>query len=143
MSNITAANAVYTLNIPGILLASSQLVGFAADDIFDTDPVETAEISMGVDGRLSAGFVFVPIPQGISLQADSPSIAVFDLWRNTEVANKTKFFAQGQIKLPAVGKKWALSNGVLRTYPVIPNAGRVLKPQKFYITWEQAFSQSA
>lgn len=143
MPNITAANSVYILNIPNVLLAPVQLQGFAADDIFDTTPVEAAETLMGVDGILSAGFVFVPVEQGISLQADSASNAAFDAWWTQEQANKTKYPASGQIRLPAIGTKWALTNGYLVTYPIIPNAGRTLKPRKFMIRWQSAFPQAA
>lgn len=143
MGIITAANAVYILTIPNVLQAPIQLQGFAADDVFDTEPLEAAETLMGVDGILSAGFVFVPVPQSISLQADSASIAVFDAWWTQEQAQKTKFPASGQIKLPSIGTKWALSNGYLVTYPVIPNAGRTLKPRKFMIRWQSAFPQAA
>src|ERR1700692_2768327 len=106
MSNITAANAVYILSIPNVLLAPTQLQGFAADDIFDTEPLEAAETLMGVDGILSAGFVFVRVPQSITLQADSASNVVFDAWWTQEQANKTKYAASGQIRLPAIGTKW-------------------------------------
>lgn len=141
MPNITAANAIYTLTIPNVLLAPAQLQGFAADDVFDTDPIEAAETLMGVDGILSAGFIFVVVPQSITLQADSASNAVFDAWWTQEQANKTKYPASGQIKLPAIGTKWALTNGFLRTYPPIPNAGRTLKPRKFMIHWQTVFPQ--
>lgn len=143
MGNITAANAVYILTIPNVLLAPAQLQGFAADDIFDTEPLEAAETLMGVDGVLSAGFVFVPVNQSITLQADSASNAVFDAWWTQEQANKTKFAASGQIKLTGIGTKWALTNGFLVTYPVIPNAGRTLKPRKFMIRWQTAFPQAS
>lgn len=143
MPNITAANAIYTLSIPNVLLAPAQLQGFAADDIFDTEPLEAGETLMGVDGILSAGFVFVPVSQGITLQADSLSNAVFDAWWTQEQANKTKYAASGQIKLSSIGTKWSLTNGFLVTYPVIPNAGRTLKPRKFMIRWQSAFPQAA
>lgn len=143
MGNITAANAVYILTIPNVLLAPTQLQGFAADDVFDTEPLEAAETLMGVDGILSAGFVFVPVNQSITLQADSASNAVFDAWWGQEQANKTKFPASGQIKLIGIGTKWAMTNGFLTTYPIIPNAGRTLKPRKFMIRWQTAFPQSS
>lgn len=143
MGNITAANSVYTLNIPNVTLSPTQLQGFAADEIFDTDPLEAAETLMGVDGILSAGFVFVPVNQAISLQADSVSSQVFDAWYAQEFANKTKYPATGQIVLPAIGIKWVLSQGFLMTYPVIPNAGRTLRPRKFTIRWQSAFAQAA
>jgi predicted ABC-type sugar transport system permease subunit len=141
MGNITAANAVFTLTIPNVLLAPVQLQGFSADDVFDTTPLEAAETQMGVDGILSAGFVFVAVEQGITLQADSASVSVFDTWRAQEYANKTKYPASGQIKLPAISTKWSMVQGFLRTYPIIPNAGRVLRPRKFIIMWQNAFPQ--
>lgn len=142
MGNITAADAVYILSIPSVLLAPVQLQGFSADDVFDTEPLEAAETQMGVDGILSAGFVFVAVSQSITLQADSASNAAFDAWWTQEQANKTKYPATGQIKLKSIGTKWALSQGFLVTYPVIPNAGRVLKPRKFMIRWQSAFPQA-
>jgi hypothetical protein len=143
MGNITAANAIVIFTIPNVLLAPVQLQGFAADDIFDTEPLEAAETLMGVDGILSAGFVFVPVPQSYTLQADSASNAVFDAWWTQEQANKTKFPASGQVKLLSIGTKWALTNGFLVTYPVMPNAGRTLKPRKFMVRWQSAFPQAA
>ena len=143
MGNITAADSIYIINIPNVLLAPVQLQGFAADDIFDTEPLEAAETLMGVDGILSAGFIFVPVPQSITLQADSASNSVFDAWWTQEQANKTKYAASGQIRLKSIGTKWALTNGFLVTYPVIPNAGRTLKPRKFMIRWQSAFPQAA
>jgi hypothetical protein len=143
MGNITAANSIVILTIPNVLLAPVQLQGFAADDIFDVEPLEAGETLMGVDGILSAGFVFVPVAWSITLQADSASNAVFDSWWTQEQANKTKYAASGQVKLPAIGTKWTLSNGFLITYPVMPNAGRTLKPRKFMIRWQSSFPQAA
>jgi hypothetical protein len=143
MGNITSANSIYTINIPNVLSAPVQLQGFSADDIFDTDPLEAAETLMGVDGVLSAGFVFVPVNQKISLQADSLSNSVFDAWWTQEQANKTKYPASGQIILSSIGSKWTMSQGFLTMYPVIPNAGRVLRPRQFAIRWQSAFPQSA
>jgi hypothetical protein len=142
MGNITAANAVITLNIPGVLGAPVQLQGFSADDISDVDPLEAAETSMGVDGILSAGFIFVPVNQSFTLQADSASNAVFDAWWTQEQANKTKYAATGQIIYTAIGTKWAMSQGFLVTYPVLPNAARVLRPRKFTVRWQTAFPQA-
>lgn len=143
MGNITAADAIVILTIPNVLLAPVQLQGFAADDIFDVEPLEAGETLMGVDGILSAGFVFVPVSWGITLQADSASNAVFDSWWTQEQANKTKYAASGQVTLKSIGTKWSLTNGFLITYPVMPNAGRVLKPRKFMLRWQKAFPQAA
>lgn len=135
MGTITAATTVYTLQVIPLFPAPQQLQGFAADDIFDTDPLVVGETIMGVDGTLSGGFVFEKVRQGISLQADSASNAVFDAWFAAEQAAKDKFPAVGTVTFPTISTKWALSNGFLVLYPPIPNAGRLLRPRKFFIEW--------
>lgn len=134
--SITSANATYLLAILPLFPVPQQLQGFAADNIFGTDPLDVAETSMGVDGRLSAGFVFVPVTQNISLQADSLSNNVFDVWHQAEQLVKEKYRCQGIVMLTSIGKKWALNNGVLKTYPPIPDAAKTLQPRRYGITWE-------
>lgn len=134
---ITAANAVFTLAIPGVFLAAQNLNGFAADDIFTVEAQKLVETSMGVDGQFSGGFVFVPVPQKISFQANSPSIALFDLWAAAMVTGVDSFPAVGFVTLPSLGKKWSMVQGFLTSYPPMPDAGRTLKPQQYEVTWGQ------
>lgn len=136
MASLTGANAIITLAVAGIFPAPQQLQGFAADDVFDTDAIESAETVMGVDGKLSAGFVYVPVRQNYSLQADSASIFFFDTWWAQQQATRDIFFASGVTLLTAVGKKWAMSRGVLTSYTPIPATKKLLQPQRFSITWE-------
>ncbi|MGA1801484.1 phage tail fiber protein [Rhizobium sp. HT1-10] len=63
MASITSANAIITLTIPGLFNTPVQLQGFSADNIYESEVQEIAETSMGVDGKLSAGYVFNPINQ--------------------------------------------------------------------------------
>lgn len=134
--SITSANAIFMLAIASVFPVPQQLQKFSADNIYSTDPLEVAEVSMGIDGRLSAGFIFVPTKQGITLQADSESNDVFDAWYAQEQALHDKLRCSGVLLLPAISRKWTMANGVLSTYPPIPDAGRVLAPRKFGITWE-------
>lgn len=136
MASITAANATFLLAVSSVFPIPQQLQGFAADDIFSTDPLESAETLMGVDGRLSAGFVFVQVKQAISIQADSDSSDIFDEWYAAQQVAKGIFRATGIIVLPSLEKKWTLNNGVLSSYPPMPDAGKTLKPRKFGLTWE-------
>ncbi len=136
MASITSANAVYTLSITALYNTAQQLQGFAADEIFSTDPLESAEVMMGVDGILSAGFVFVPVKQMIALQADSASNALFENWWSSQQQIKDVYFANGQITLPSIGRKFTLTQGVLSTYPSVADAKKVLQPRKYGITWQ-------
>jgi hypothetical protein len=138
MASITAASAIVMFTIPGIFVTPQQLQGFAADDVFDTDPLESAETMMGVDGKLSAGFVFVPTLHNYALQADSPSIFIFDTWWNAQQIAHEVFFANATVLLTSVGKKWAMTNGILSNYKPLPDAKKVLQPQRFRVTWESS-----
>ena len=66
MSSITSANAIFLLSISGLYSVPQQLQGFAADDIFDVSGVSPGEVMMGVDGKLSGGFVYNPVSMSIS-----------------------------------------------------------------------------
>lgn len=134
--SITAATALYTITIPDLFPIPQTLQGYAADDIFSTEPFQTTEFQMGVDGLLSAGFVFMAIKQNIVLQANSPSVFLFDQWYMQQITDKEVLFANGIITLVSVGGKYALRKGVLNEYTPVPDAGRVLKPRRFSIVWE-------
>jgi hypothetical protein len=136
MPDITGANAIFTIAVLSVFPAPIQLQGFSAEDVFDTDPIESAEVVMGVDGVLSTGFVFVPVKQTITLQADSASNAIFDAWWAANQVLKKSLAATGIIILTAVNTKWALINGALTSYQPIPNTHKRLQPRRFGITWQ-------
>lgn len=134
--SITGANAVIMLSITGLFPVPQQLQGFAADDVFDTNTLASAEVLMGVDRKLSGGFVAVPVEQNYSLQADSQSIFIFDQWWAAQQQEGEVFPANGVVLLTAVQKKWIMTRGFLTSYKPIPDTKKLLQPQKFAITWE-------
>ena len=140
MASISSANAILQIIVDTIFSVPVQLQGFSADDIFTTNPLESAETLMGVDGKLSGGFVFVPVKWEVSFQADSASNSVFDQWYQSQQAAQDIFQAQGTLWLPSIGTKWTLNNGFLTTFHAIPDARKVLQPRRFAITWESANS---
>ena len=135
MSTITSANAIFTLSITDLFPSPIQLQGFSADDIFTTGPLASAETIMGLDGLLSAGFVYVPVVQNISLQADSASNTLFDQWWGAQQVAKDVYEAQGVVILPAINTKWTMVRGFLTSFPPIPDAAKTLRPRRFAITW--------
>lgn len=134
--SLTAANAVIQLTVPGVFNAPQQLQGFTADDVFDSEDLESADTMMGVDGKLSGGFVYVSFKQKFSLQADSGSISIFDDWWSFNQANQETFTANGLIILPAVAVKITLTKGFLKGYKPLPDAKKILQGQSFRIEWE-------
>lgn len=133
---ITSANSVFMLGVATIFAAPRKLEGYSADDAFTNESLASAEVSMGVDGRLSAGFVFVPFVQRIVLQADSPSNALFDQWWGQQQRAKEVYPATGVVTLPSIGKKWNLTRGWLTGYKPMPDAQKILRPRDFQITWQ-------
>lgn len=136
MATITAANAIIMFSIPGLFPTPQQLQGFATDDVFDTDALESAEVMMGVDGKLSGGFVYVAIKQNYALQADSPSAIIFDQWYAVQQQIQDLYTANATVTLTSLGTKWALTKGFLTTYKPVPDAKKLLQPRKFGITWQ-------
>lgn len=139
--SITSANAVLTLSQAILFPTPIQLQGFAADDIYDVDSIKSVEDSMGVDGVLSFGFVFVAVPQNISLQADSDSNDFFDtIWTQMQAAEDV-YPLNGTIILPGISTKFAMVNGGLTGYKPIPDAKKTLQPRRYQITWNKVFPQ--
>jgi len=135
MASLTGATTVYQLAIENLFPAPQQLQGFAADDVFDTPSIQSAQVLMGVDGFMSAGFQFVEIKQSISIQADSDSNDIFDQWWEVQQQQQDVFFANAVVLLTALGKKWTMTRGVLTGYSPIPDVKKLIQPRKFEITW--------
>ena len=137
MATLTASNSVYMLTVIGLFDVPQQLQGWATDDMFDTEAIENVELLMGVDGKLSAGWIPTMKKQTISLQADSDSNLIFDSWATAEESQREKFIAAGIIRLPALGLSYALVRGFLSSYRPVPPAKKILQPRQFGITWNQ------
>lgn len=135
-NTITAANAVYSLTILGILQGPQVLQQYAADAAFDSTPINPVVVEMGIDAFMAQGYNPQPYAQGISLMANSISGAVFDAWATFMRTMKEAFPAQGVIILPSIQTKFLMINGALTDYQPVPNVARTLQPRKFTITWE-------
>lgn len=132
---ITSANAVYMLTILPLYPVPQQLQGYAADDAFTTEDMDTAETVMGVDGRMSAGWIPAIVVQGIMLMPDSPSAPIFETWYTSQLTVQEIFYATATIAFPGVQRKYSLSQGVLKKYNPIAGAKKVLERRSFSIDW--------
>lgn len=135
-STITSANSVFTLVVAGLFPAPVQLRGYASDKAFTTEAVDLAEVQMGVDGRMTAGFVPNPVKQTITLQADSPSKDIFTAMIQAMKTAREVFYISGSIALPSTGEAFTLTRGILTNAKQIPDAQKVLQPVDYIITWE-------
>src|SRR6202000_2283808 len=89
MAAITSANSVFAITVPGLFNTPVQLSGYATDKAWSTDAQELAETQMGVDGRLTGGMTPSPVNQTVTLQADSPSKAIFKAIASAMKTNKS------------------------------------------------------
>ena len=133
---LTSANSVLLVAVAGLFDVPLQLQGFATDDIFDVDNVQSTETAMGVDGRLSAGWVPAPIVQNITLQADSASVTIFEQWYGAQQSIREAYVANGSIFLPSVQRSYVMTRGFLTGYSPVASGKKMLQPRKFSITWE-------
>lgn len=133
---ITSANAILMIALGKVFPIPVRIQGFSADDITDMDPVNPSETSMGIDGRLSAGYVPVPVMQNITLQADSKSNDFFESWIEYERSVREKVVATGSLVVPSTERSYAMTRGFLTSVPLIPSLKKTLQPRRFTITWE-------
>lgn len=136
MSTITSTNAILMLAVTGVFNVAQQLQQFSAEDIYDSEGVELAEIVQGVDGNLTGGLVHNPTKQSISLMADSPSNLIFEAWDQAQQAAGDLFFAQGGVTLKGTGRSYTMTRGILTTMSKLPDAKKTLQPRKYVITWQ-------
>lgn len=133
--SLTVANVVLMVAVPPLFPTPQQIQGFAPDDVYNVPIIKSVEVMMGVDGIMSSGFTFVPIPMEITLQGDSASNSLFDIWWTQMQAAKDVYIASGTLKLPTIATKYVMTNGVLSGYAPAPQGKKLLQPRKHEITW--------
>jgi hypothetical protein len=124
------------LGVTNLFAVPQQMQGFDVDDAFTTSSIGVAETKIGVDGILSAGFVYNTSPMEISLQADSPSVGFFETLYAASLAAQDVYFLFGVIRVPALSKVYTLTTGVLKNYDPSSDAKKILQPRKFAIEWQ-------
>ena len=134
---LTSANAILMLGFEGLFPTARRLQGFSADDVTDLEGIAQGETSMGVDGRLSAGFVFNAVAQNITLQADSESNDMFEILQQAERQRMEKFVAFGSILIKATGRRYTMTRGFLTNVSLMPAVRKTLQPRRYSLTWEK------
>lgn len=135
-TTITSSNSVFTLVVAGLFPSPVQLQGYSSDRAFMTEAIDLAEVQMGVDGRMTAGFTPNPTKQTVTLQADSPSKDIFTALIQAMKTAREVYYISGSIALPSTGESFTLTRGILTNAKQIPDAQKVLQPLDFVITWE-------
>lgn len=136
----TGANVVLILTIPGLYPTPVQIEGFSADDVTSVGAVDTAETSIGVDGRMSMGWVATIFSQTINVQADSFSNDFFENWRQAEAQIRGKYPASGTLVIPGTDHKYTMTRGALKGIMAFPSIKRVVQARDYTIDWQSVSS---
>lgn len=143
MSNtITSADSIFALTVTNLFPSAQTLEGYAADAMFALGDTEMAVSVRGADGKLSGGFVFGEYLQTITIMPDSQSRELFETWQLTSLTSKAVFRCNATIILPAISRKFTLTNGILQRVKAIPDAQRVLQAMTFQINWESVVGEA-
>ncbi|EOG2948177.1 hypothetical protein ACK86L_003186 [Salmonella enterica] len=143
MSNtITSADSIFALTVTNLFPSAQTLEGYAADAMFALGDTEMAVSVRGADGKLSGGFVFGEYLQTITIMPDSPSRELFETWQLTSLTSKAVFRCNATIILPAISRKFTLTNGILQRVKAIPDAQRVLQAMTYQINWETVVGEA-
>ena len=134
--SITSANSQIMLAVVPVFPVPQQMQGYAAEDIFDTDDADLAEVVLGLDGKQSSGWIPHNVKWRITLMPNSPSISFFDALIAAQDALQDTFSLTGVVTLPGPGKKFSMNNGTLTRGKILPDAKKTLQPQTYEITWE-------
>lgn len=136
MTSITSANSILMIGVTDLYPVAQKIEGYSADEMFDWDMIQNAEAQMGVDGRLTGGWVASALRGTLTLQADSPSNDFFDSWNRAQKEIKDLYFGFAILTLPSLGKKFTLTKGILTDFNPIPSAAKIMRPRKYNLTWE-------
>jgi hypothetical protein len=131
MGDITGANAQIFIMFPVIIPVPVQLQGFAMDDVFDTNEVNSVETFMGVDGILSAGMIFEKTELTITFQADSDSIPLLEGLDQAQQAGTAAYPGVMNVTLTSVGRSYQATPIYLVRLHRIPGVKKTIQPRKF------------
>lgn len=136
LKTITSANSQLAFTIPGVVNSAVPIAGYAADTAFQNEAITAAETTIGVDGIMSAAFIFKEVKQKITLSPDSPSKGLFDAWYSAMYNTREVIFANATLILPATGESYVFTRGVMTTYHGAPTGKKKLEPVEYEITWQ-------
>lgn len=135
-TTITSANSILTMVVPGLFPVPVSIQGYSTDDAFMLDALDLAETVMGVDGKMSAGYVPKEVKLTVTLQADSESKEFFAILTQAVKTAREIFYMSATLSLPSTGESFTFTRGILTSVDQAPAAKKMLQPQKFVITWE-------
>ncbi len=136
MTTITSANAVLSLVAAGVFPAPVQIQGFDVDKAWNTEAPDTVEPRIGVDGIMTAGYIFNVVPMTITLMADSASNTFFAAVAQFMKTQREVLYLTGTLAIAATGENFVMNKGVLIAPNQMPSGERVLAARDYKLVWQ-------
>ena len=130
INSATSANIVFILSATG-LLAATRLETFSDDDMVSCNEISLIESGMTADGKFWTGIIYEKTNLDITLMPFSPSTLFFDQIYTAQRANQKSYPIVGEILFPSIGKSYTLPEFALEKHTQMPNAKKILQPQKY------------
>lgn len=137
MPTITSANGVLSLVCPGVFPAPVKIQGWSTDKAWLVESVDQIEERIGVDGIMTAGFIFTPVPMTLTLMADSVSVAFFAAIFQAMKTSREVIAMSGTLSLPSTGENFVMPKGYLKRPNQAPEGARVLEAREYGLVWQQ------
>lgn len=137
MNNITSANATAYMVVKDLYPAGFALNNFATDQAIDEAEDTIAETRMGVDGFMAAGYIPTIKTVTITFEATSPTVPYMNNLYLAAQKNRRTYECTLVITVPATGKTYTYSYGVLKTAKALPALKTVLDPVSYAFDFEK------
>ena len=136
MNNITSANATAYMVVKDLYPQGFALNNFSTDQAIDQGEDTIAETRMGVDGHMAAGYAPSIKTVTIQFEAASPSVPYMNTVYLASQKNRRTYECTLVITVPAVGKVYTYSYGVMKTGKPLPSLKKTLDPVSYGFEFE-------
>ncbi len=140
--HITSADASIYLTCETLYPAGFRVQNFSADLALGTEDLTLAEVRMGVDGHLAAGYTPAPISVNLTVEANSPSRPHLEHIAEASRLNMTVYECDLQVTIPGIGKVYSFKKGYMTGGHIMPDVKKTLDPTQWKFTFESVESSS-
>ncbi|XKM12661.1 hypothetical protein RCS94_06440 [Orbaceae bacterium ac157xtp] len=135
--HITAASVIMTLVADELYPTGRVIEGFAEDNLRSLEDLTLNESIMGVDGKLSHGYVEHPVVLTVSLMPDQDGYAVFENIAQAQKTLRAPIILSMTIVDVGLNRKYTLTHGALNNWKPMPDATRLLQATDAVMTFER------
>jgi hypothetical protein len=126
--NITATDIAAVLRVETLYPQGVELVYFAQDQAISVASAENAEVRMGVDGKMAAGFIPYLLEVTINLEANSPSARTLGRIFEAQRKKRGVYSSDLIVTIPSEKNVYSFTGGVLKNGVVMPDIKKALEP---------------